>query len=232
MAITSGSSPRECGSAASAARPVAGRSVCFRSSREQELAQEVVLFRYHLIADLLRTPARSAAMGALLRELASRRHRIPGSDRERVSVVTLRRWLRLYREGGLEALQPRQRRDQGQSRAISAQLAERLVQLKQGHPRLGTKRLIREACRRGLLAPGEAPPAVSTTHRLLAAAGLTQPQQDPVEAGHRFQYRLAGELWQADAMHGPKVRSCAGDRPRRRKTHLLAIIDDATCFVP
>ena len=199
---------------------------------EKDLAQEVALFRYGLIADLLRTPARSAAMGALVREKASRRYRIPGSSRERVSEVTLRRWARRYREGGLQALRPRRRRDRGQSRAISPQLAEGLVTLKEQHPRLGTERVIREACRVGLLPPGEERPAESTAYRLLAAAGLTKPQAAPFEAGRRFSYRFAGELFSADAMHGPKIRCSDSDRRRRRKVYLLAVIDDATRVVP
>ena len=199
---------------------------------EKDLAQEVALFRYGLIADLLRTPARSAAMGALVREKASRRYRIPGSRRERVSEGTLRRWMRRYREGGLEALKPRRRRDRGQSRTISPQLSERLVRLKESHPRLGTERLIREACRVGLLPPGEKPPAESTVHRLLAAAGLTKPQEAPFEAGRRFEYRFAGQMWSADSMHGPKIHCSESDRRRLCKVYLLAIIDDATRVVP
>lgn len=194
--------------------------------------QDVALFRYGVIADLLRTPARSAAMGALVREKASRHYRIPGRRRQRISEVTLRRWVRLYREGGLEALQPRRRRDCGQSRALSPQLAERLVALKRQHPRLGTERVIREACRTGLLPPGQDRPAVSTVHRLLAAAGLTQPPAPPLEAGRRFSYRFAGELWSGDAMHGPRIRGSDSDQRRRRKVYLLALIDDATRVVP
>ena len=34
----------------------------------------------------------------------------------------------------------------------------------------------------------------------------------------------AGELWMSDVMHGPKV----SDRRKRRKTYLIAFIDDAT----
>ena len=84
----------------------------------------------------------------------------------------------------------------GQSRAISPQPSERLVRLKESHSRLGTKRLIREAGRAGLLPPGEKPSAESIVYRLLAAAGLTQPPQAaPFEAGRRWAYRFAGERW-------------------------------------
>ena len=45
----------------------------------------------------------------------------------------------------------------------------------------------------------------------------------------RFAFQFAGELWQADAMHGPRI---ADGRGRRRKTCLLAILDDATRLIP
>ena len=39
----------------------------------------------------------------------------------------------------------------------------------------------------------------------------------------------AGQLWQSDVMHGPKVRDTRG---RKRKTYLIALLDDATRVVP
>ena len=41
-------------------------------------------------------------------------------------------------------------------------------------------------------------------------------------------FRDAGELWMSDVMHGPKVRHGRS----RRKTYLIAFIDDATRVVP
>ena len=41
-------------------------------------------------------------------------------------------------------------------------------------------------------------------------------------------FRDAGELWMSDVMHGPKV----SDRRKRRKTYLIAFIDDATRVIP
>lgn len=45
----------------------------------------------------------------------------------------------------------------------------------------------------------------------------------------RFAFVQAGELWMSDVMHGPRVG--VGDRTRR-KTYLIAFIDDATRVVP
>ncbi len=66
-------------------------------------------------------------------------------------------------------------------------------------------------------------------HRLLAREGLFD--GTPVNAGadrRRFAFREAGELWMSDVMHGPTVRHGR----TRRKSYLIAFIDDATRVVP
>ena len=55
----------------------------------------------------------------------------------------------------------------------------------------------------------------------------------PGESGdadrRRFAFAQAGELWMSDVMHGPRV--LVGDRTKR-KTYLIAFIDDATRVIP
>jgi hypothetical protein len=54
--------------------------------------------------------------------------------------------------------------------------------------------------------------------------------EDPGERDRRrFAFAQAGELWMSDVMHGPSV--LVGDRTKR-KTYLIAFIDDATRVVP
>jgi transposase InsO family protein len=68
-------------------------------------------------------------------------------------------------------------------------------------------------------------------HRLLARHGLmARSQEDPGERDRRrFAFAQAGELWMSDVMHGPSV---AVDGRTRRKTYLIAFLDDATRVVP
>ena len=75
--------------------------------------QEVALFRYGLIADLVQLPAASAGLKQRLHEKAAREYTIPGSTRTRVAPETLRDWLKRYRKGGFDALLPKLRSDRG-----------------------------------------------------------------------------------------------------------------------
>ena len=98
--------------------------------------------------------------------------------------------------------------------------------LKTEQPSLSVNALIGAARERGV----ERPLAPSTVHRLLSREGLLDKRPgEPVAIDRRrFAFRYAGELWMSDVMHGPKV----SDGRRRRKTFLMAFIDDATRVLP
>ena len=193
---------------------------------DEELRKAVALFRYGLIADVLGLPPGSRDIRRALNEKAQRTYVIPGTRRSRVAVETMRDWLYLYRTGGFEALYPKTRADRGQPRRLPPEVAELLVSLKTEQPALSVKALIGAARARGI----DHPLAPSTVHRLLSREGLLDSRPgDPVATDRRrFAFRDAGELWMSDVMHGPKV----ADGRRRRKSFLIAFIDDATRVIP
>ena len=193
---------------------------------DDELRQAVALFRYGLIADVLRLPSGSREIRRTLNDKAQRTYTIPGTRRTRVAVETMRDWLSLYRNGGFEALYPKTRTDRGRPRRMPPEVAELLVSLKSEQPALSVKALIEAARERG----ADHPLAPSTVHRLLSREGLLdkRPGEPVATDRRRFAFRYAGELWMSDVMHGPKVR----DGRRRRKTFLIAFIDDATRVIP
>ena len=193
---------------------------------DEELRKAVALFRYGLIADVLRVPLGSREIRRTLREKAQRSYTIPGTRRTRVAVETMRDWLSLYRTGGFDALYPKTRADRGQPRRLPPEVAEQLVSLKSEQPALSVNALINTAHKRGI----DHPLAPSTVHRLLSREGLLDKHPDePVATDRRrFAFRYAGECWQSDVMHGPTVR----DGRTRRKTYLIAFIDDATRAIP
>ena len=193
---------------------------------DEELRKAVALFRYGLIADVLRLPPGSREIRRTLHHKAQRTYTIPGTRRTRVALETMRDWLSLYRNGGFEALYPKARADRGRPRRMPPEVAELLISLKTEQPALSVKALIDAARKRGV----DHPLAPSTVHRLLSGEGLLdQRPGEPVATDRRrFAFRDAGELWMSDVMHGPKV----SDARRRRKTFLIAFIDDATRVIP
>jgi transposase InsO family protein len=104
------------------------------------------------------------------------------------------------------------------------------LEVKEGNPALSVQLVIREARKRPEV-PADLPLPNSTVHRLLARHGLMdKPRGEPSDADRRrFAFQKAGQLWMSDVMHGPSV--FVADRTKR-KTYLIAFIDDATRVIP
>jgi putative transposase len=192
-------------------------------------SDEVALFRFGVIGDLVHLPPGSKGLTARLREKAEIDYRIPGSPRSHVAAETIRDWLKAYRKSGLDGLRPRVRGDHGQSRVLPREVSDLLVAIKDDNAELSVQLVIKEA-----LATGKVPEGIvlapSTVHRLLSRAGLMKrPKETPTGKDHRrFTFEKAGDLWMSDVMHGPSVFTDG----RKRKTYLIAFIDDATRVVP
>ena len=197
---------------------------------DHDLRQQVALFRYGVIADLVRLEPGTPGISRRLREKANEDYTIPGSHRTRIAAETLRDWLKLYRQGGFDALMPKPRSDRGRPRKLPDAVAELLVSIKEQHPQLPV-RLVIERARQSADLPDDVPLPHSTVHRLLSREGLMINKTDaPIGAvRRRFAFEHAGELWMSDVMHGPSV---IHDHGRRRKTYLIAFIDDATRVIP
>ncbi len=192
---------------------------------DRKYREDVALFRYGVIADLVHLPPGTPGLSDRLREKAAREYDIPGSRRTNVEPETIRHWLKAYRKGGFDALLPKPRNDSGKPRRIPPDVADLLLAVKEDKPELTIRQVISAA-----RASGDVPDglklASSTVHRLLARHGLMRPvsAEETGKDRRRFSFQRAGELWMSDVMHGPSV--LVGKR--RRKTYLIAFLDDAT----
>ena len=196
---------------------------------DDSLRRDVALFRYGLIADLLVQPAGSHEIVAGLRDRAARDHVIPGTNRTRVGEQTMRDWMRLYRSGGFDALFPKRRRDDGKPRRLAVEASEALIAVKRENPAFSVRDAIARVREDGDV-PADVPLPPSTVHRLLSREGLMGNDDGaPPQDRRRFEHPNACDLWMSDVMHGPK---CGDGHGRRRKTYLLAFIDDCTRVVP
>ncbi len=196
---------------------------------DAQYRQNLALFRYGLIAEFIPLPAGTRGLYARLRDKARADYTIPGSRRTRVAVETLRHWLKDYRRGGFDALLPKGRADRGRPRALPQAVADALVSLKEEQPALSIPQLIRAVQQSAAAESLVMPP--STVHRLLSRAGLMHKAHTEVSSQdrRRFAFAHAGQLWMSDVMHGPSV---AVPGRGRRKSYLIAFLDDATRVVP
>ena len=196
---------------------------------DSERRHQVALFRYALIAELVHLPPGTPGLYQRIEDQARREHTIPGTRRTRVAPETIRDWLKRYRKGGFDALMPKARTDRGRSRALPDEVAELLVQLKEANPKRSVRALIGEARASGKVPDGQRLPR-TTVHRLLSVNGLMRndPSAPTSNDRRRFAFEHPGELW-IDVLHGPSVFV---EGRSKRKTYLIALLDDATRVIP
>jgi transposase InsO family protein len=114
----------------------------------------------------------------------------------------LHRLLARYRDGGLDALEPRSRRPHTTPTATPETVRQRVVELRQ--------RLTADGLDAGphtiawhLEREGHTPPAPATISRILKHAGLItpQPRKRPKSSYTRFEMAQPNEMWQSDFIH-------------------------------
>lgn len=196
-----------------------------------DLDTEIALFRYGLIAQILHDPPPAGQQETLLREIAAKRYRIPGSTRTQVSTTTLRRYLTAYRAGGFEALRPVTRGDAGVPRALPPEVLARAIALREEQPARTTQTLV-DILQRDASLPLAHPINVHTLTTHLRRAGKTRRllAQRPT-AYRRFEREQVNALWQGDALVGPWLPD-PGQPGKKRRAHLFCFIDDHSRLVP
>src|SRR6516164_2887765 len=181
--------------------------------------EQVALHRWAVIAEAASDRLTAAERGALVRQLAARPHAHPDGSSRRYSRVTIDRWLRAWRAGGLDALRPAERSDAGVVRA---------------HPEL-----FAEACALRLELPGRSAAQIAsilyhrhgirvaerTIRAQLRRAGLHREAlaAEPKAYG-RYEAARPNERWITDVLVGPWV-----PWPRREgsvRARLFLIVDD------
>jgi transposase InsO family protein len=114
----------------------------------------------------------------------------------------LHRLLARYRDGGLDALEPRSRRPKSNPAATSDQVRERVIELRgelaANGSDAGPVTIAWHLERERLKAP-----APSTISRILSRAGLidAQPRKRPRSSYTRFEAAQPNETWQSDVTH-------------------------------
>ena len=188
---------------------------------------EIAAFRHRLLAPAL--AAEEGGVSALLTEVATREHRDPSEVLIRIALSTLWRWLAAYRKGGLAALCPTTRKDQGVPRAFPSHLLETAMRLRQENPRRSSATLIDILEREHLIPVGSL--ARSTLDRHLDRHDLSRRRLGTLG---RKTFRAIGteaplELVVGDFHHGPHVR--VGEEGTSRRTYFLGFIDHYSRYV-
>ena len=187
------------------------------------------LFRHAILGDLLSRNLRRGRLRPALKQLAQQTYQDHHGRSRRVAHKTLEEWYYKYRNGGFEALKPRRRKDRNKSRVLAEELQQLIVDMKREDPGRSARLILRELELAGRIPMGQV--SRSSVERLLHRHGLSVPRMEWDHAArYRWEASTCGELWQADALHGPVLMNPATGR--RQRVIVFGIIDDRSRLIP
>jgi putative transposase len=181
--------------------------------------ETVALFRFTVISEAANARLGARERGHVVRTLAARAHRHPDGSWVRLTRGTIDRWLRQYREGGLDGLRPEKRSDSGAVRRhpelidLAAALRKELPARSAAH--IADIIVARHGVR---IAP-------RTIREQLAKRGLQRAKltTQPLAYG-RYEAARPNEVWVGDVLIGPWVPHPRGAGSKRARLFLL--VDD------
>ncbi len=194
---------------------------------DDDAKKTIATFRFGVIADLVGRKLNRGEKELILKEKSSSRWEIPFSTRSHISRSTILAWTRAYEKGGrrLESLIPDERRDKGRHRVMDEEAVAALVALKKDRMSVSLPVLLKEARSRGIL-PSRYMVSYATIYRIFKKHGLSEGHVYPDR--RRFESELPNDIWQSDALHGPRVLH----EGKMKKSYLFAFIDDMSRLVP
>jgi len=187
---------------------------------DEEQRIHKMLRRYVMVDPLVSENVPRGQRSALLQEQSSRYH---------VSVSTLKRYCKQYRERRQDGLKPKEgRTDKGKARKIPPEMLQKAVEIREAEPARSTNQVIAMLDR---LFPQQAGQVKrSTLSRHLKQLGKTRQMlcKEQKNGYRHFRKRHKGDLWQTDICEPAlKVRDMDG---QVKKAYLVAFIDNATGF--
>jgi putative transposase len=193
--------------------------------RDDDRARAEALFRYRVIGPLLEQDGEGSLRGRVA-EIAEATHTDADGVERSVGERTLWLWLRLWRQGGIDALRPRRRKDAGGVRALSPEALARAEALRREVPARWTRIVLDVLRLEGALGESKGPHR-STLDRQLRRRGASRRLLRVLgsPATRKMKLQAFGDLWVGDYHHGPRVLAPDG---RRVVAKLGAFIDHAT----
>ncbi len=166
---------------------------------DRKKAEELANFRYRLISPIVcRDSLHFGETSDLIREAAEKIYQIPHSRKTRVSIRTIERYLKQYREGGFDALMPKT--TVSRSTQIPTEYFELAAALKRENLKRSVIQIIET-----LEMSGKVPKGVlkkSTLYDYFKREGLTRELgKKESKTYQRFSPKHRNQRWQGDACH-------------------------------
>lgn len=209
----------------------------------KDRAEAIALHRAMIIGALAKAHLSHGELARGLRKLSHERFRRPGDKvSRRYAVSTLERWLYDYREGGLDALRPWQRKDAGRGRALTVEQREFLLAIRAEHRNASVPLILRTlVLAKVFSADTVSPQTVRRLYRQTALPRLSRAAvQGPASDDRqrlRWQTSQVCALWHGDVCHALRIKSIidsgSGNNGNGKSTPVLihALLDDCSRYI-
>lgn len=185
--------------------------------------EQIALFRFGLIAPLFNGQVDPKTY---LNELEGKIHTIPYYGERTIAVKTIKEWLLHYRRNGFEALKPKNRADRGDSRRLSPDDRDQIIEIRKKNLHMPVSVFYEQLMASGEIQKNQI--SYSTINRLLKKHNLIGKKISAIPERKRFAHEKVNVLWQGDLSHGPYIKI----NGKAKKTFLIAYIDDCSRLVP
>jgi len=189
----------------------------------EEERTQIASFRFQVIAPLVTRELAPGEQAKILRELAEKSWDIPGSQRRRIHLRTLERYLALYRSGGFEALKPAARVDRGQHRVLDPAIVEKAVALRREVPTRSVEQIIQLLEWERLVEPGVLKRS-TLSHQLVRHGASRAELSSEKEVFQRYEAPHRNSQWQGDTQYVLRLPDLKNPE-RSRQVYLIAFID-------
>jgi putative transposase len=165
--------------------------------------EEKALFRFNIIFPLIDANLTRGERSDSIRKICAKEYKIPNSTKKTISPATVWNWYHTYlKHGTIDSLAPAGRSDRGVRRSLSPDTQKELIRRYRENPKQSIKHLVKKAREEGVFT-SEDTMGMSGIYQLLnkESKGFEPAQSD------RRAYRAPAinDMWQSDALHGPKV---------------------------
>jgi transposase InsO family protein len=192
----------------------------------QNLRQELMLFKFKIISPVLMEPGRAQKL--YFKTVSQTKYTVPGKGERYIKASTMKSWLYSYKKFGIKGLESKNRSDSGQIRFnLEPEGIIKIEKFRKENLDITMSQFHRKCLLNNLL--GTPPMSYSTLARLLKKRGLNIISHK-LTPRKKFEMRIFGEMWVGDYMHGPKVLESTGGKTYK-KAILLAFIDDYSRYI-
>jgi len=180
---------------------------------------ETAHFRFALIAPVIQGLFPDPSAAAYYRRVTEGPITMPDGSSFAYRPKTIEKWVHQYKNGGMDALVPKERSDKGSTRALSDVAIEEIYRLKEKYSRLNATQIHQLLIRDAFI---PATVSVAAVQRFVRKHDLKSARNPNVKDRKAFEEPLFGCLWQADTCYLPHIK----ENGHSKRTYLIMIIDD------